>query len=134
MAKLGRYSAQRRKVEAIDAGSADAAKTVEVSDCGTLFAIDATNDVVITLPAIAAAGNGWWCEFLLKTAVASGKSVVINLAAADGNTDALLIEAADSGSKVSATNSDLTLGAACPVGTRVVYQLADGKFFIDSTA
>ena len=134
MAKLGRYSAQRRKVEAIDASAAAASKTVEVADCGTLFAIDATDDVTVTMPAIAAAGNGWWCEFLLKTVVGGGKSVVISLHADDGNSDALLIEAADSGSKVSVSNSDLTLAAACPAGTRVVYQLADGKFFIDSTA
>ena len=32
MAKLGRYAAQRRKVEAITDD-----KTVEVADCGTLF-------------------------------------------------------------------------------------------------
>jgi len=134
MAKLGRYSAQRRKVEAIDASGADATKTVEVHDCGTLFAIDATNDVTITMPSIGSAGNGWWCEFLLKTAVGGGKSVVINLNTADGNSDALLIEAEDSETKVSISNSDLTVAAAAPAGTRIVYQLADGKFFIDSTA
>lgn len=134
MAKLGRYSAQRRKVEAIDASGGDASKTVEVHDCGTLFAIDATNNVTITMPSIASAGNGWWCEFLLKTAVGNTKNVVINLSSADGNTDALLIEAADSQTKVSASNSDLTLAGGAPAGTRVVYQLADGKFFIDSTS
>ena len=134
MAKLGRYSAQRRKVEVIDASSANASKTVEVHDCGTLFFIDATNNVTITMPAIAAAGNGWWCEFHLGTAVASGKSVVINLAAADGNSDANLIEAADSGTKVSATNSDLTLATACPIGTKVVYECINGKYFIHTTA
>jgi len=131
MAKLGRYSAQRRKVEAIDAG---ASKTVEVADCGTLFAVDGADDVTVTMPSIAAAGNGWWCEFLLKTAVGGGKSVVINLNAADATDDALLIEGADSGGTVSISDSDLTLAATCPAGTRVVYQLADGKFFIDSTA
>ena len=134
MAKSGRAMAQRRKVEVIDAGSADASKTVEVHDCGTLFFIDATNNVVITMPAIAAAGNGWWCEFHLGTAVATSKSVVINLAAADGNSDANLIEAADSGSKVAISNSDLTLDAACPIGSKVVYECINGKYFVHTTA
>ena len=131
MSKLGRYSAQRRKVEVIDASAEAATKVVEVHDCGTLFAIDATEGATITMPLISAAGNGWWCEFLIKTA---GKAVAINLNAGDGASDALLIEAEDGGGKVSAANSDVTLAQNCPAGTRIVYQLADGKFFVDSTA
>jgi hypothetical protein len=53
MAKSGRYSADRKKVEALAAD-----KTVEVSDCGTCF--PAAGGITITLPSAANAGPGWW--------------------------------------------------------------------------
>jgi len=56
MSKLGRYSAQRRKVEVA------ATKTVTVADCGTLFTCGATT-ATMTLPTVAEAGPGWWAEF-----------------------------------------------------------------------
>ena len=69
MSKIGRYSADRKKIEAITA-----AKTVEVSDCGTIFTITpGTTDYDITLPKVADAGNGWWCKFLY---IASGSAQV----------------------------------------------------------
>ena len=57
MSKLGRYSAQRRKVEVLTG-----TKTLTVADCGTYFTIGSAA-AVITLPTVAEAGPGWWCEF-----------------------------------------------------------------------
>jgi len=57
MSKLGRYSAQRRKVEVLGG-----TKTLTAADCGTMFTIGATVGA-ITLPTVAQAGKGWWCEF-----------------------------------------------------------------------
>ena len=61
MAKLGRYSAQRKKVEDLTATT----KTVEVSDCGTIFTVGAAATAV-TLPLLANAGKGWWCRFVVN--------------------------------------------------------------------
>ena len=60
MAKLGRYSAQRRKVEALTA-----AKNITKADCGTLFTIGSAN-LTHKLPLIADAGAGWWCRFVVN--------------------------------------------------------------------
>lgn len=57
MSKLGRYSAQRRKVEVLGG-----TKTLTKADCGTMFTVGATVGA-ITLPTVAEAGAGWWCEF-----------------------------------------------------------------------
>ena len=56
MSKLGRYSAQRRKVEVA------ATKTVTKADCGTMFTCGAAT-ATMTLPTVAEAGAGWWAEF-----------------------------------------------------------------------
>jgi hypothetical protein len=65
MAKLGRYSADRKKVESLTAD-----KTVEVSDCGTIFVLNlAAGGIDVTLPAVADAGQGWWIKVLCGTTV-----------------------------------------------------------------
>jgi hypothetical protein len=60
MSKLGRYSAQRKKVEALTA-----AKSITVADCGTIFTIG-TADLTHTLPLLSDAGAGWWCRFIVN--------------------------------------------------------------------
>ena len=58
MAKLGRYSADRKKIEALTAS-----KTVEVAECGTVFTADPTGGAItVTLPTPAEAGKGWWIK------------------------------------------------------------------------
>ncbi len=58
MSKIGRYSADRKKIEALTA-----AKTVEVSDCGTIFTCNSAGGAfTVTLPTAKAAGKGWWCK------------------------------------------------------------------------
>ncbi len=57
MAKSGFAVADRKKVEAVDAG-----KTVEVHDCGTIFIVEGGN--TLTLPTASAAGKGWWIRII----------------------------------------------------------------------
>ncbi len=65
MAKSGRYSADRKKIEALAAS-----KTVEVHDCGTIFICSAA--VTLTLPTASAAGEGWWIRVVKATAASGG--------------------------------------------------------------
>jgi hypothetical protein len=64
MAKLGRYSADRKKIETLTA----ATKTVSVGDCGTIFIItNGSTSQTINLPKLSAAGKGWWCKFIYNS-------------------------------------------------------------------
>jgi len=62
MAKLGRYSAQRRKVEDVTA-----TKTLNAADCGTMFTCGGAT-ATLTLPTVAECGKGWWAEFWVDKA------------------------------------------------------------------
>ena len=70
MSKLGRYSADRKKI-----ASVAAAKTVAVSECGTIFMLT-SNNYAVTLPDAASAGAGWWCKFICGADIASNNIVV----------------------------------------------------------
>ena len=86
MSKIGRYSADRKKIEAL---SDD--KTIQVADCGTIFTLASGSDGVagrsgeytLTLPTIAAAGNGWWCKLILTET--TGGDVTVSGSAGDAN-------------------------------------------------
>ncbi len=71
MAKLGRYSANRIKVESITES-----KQLEVHDCGTLLLLDAAAGCTVTLPSVADSGKGWWVRFVISTNVASNTLVI----------------------------------------------------------
>jgi len=62
MAKLGRYSADRKKIQSLTAGH-----TVSVAECGTIFVLNLAAGGTVTLPNASDAGNGWWCKFILGT-------------------------------------------------------------------
>ena len=79
MAKLGRYSADRKKIEALTA-----AKTVEVPDCGTVFTLGTAAGFAVVLPDAADCGNGWWCKFVVKVAP-DGGDYTIDASSGDGN-------------------------------------------------
>jgi len=87
MAKLGRYSADRKKIEALTA-----TKTVEVADCGTIFTLDAAAGFTVTMPSIATAGKGWWCKFIVKTSVTSN-GYTIDLSGSDAVTGVIVCSA-----------------------------------------
>jgi len=68
MSKLGRYSADRKKITALTTTGTE----IQVADCGTIFMLDGTDysaDVTHSLPHPNEAGKGWWCKFIVKTAV-----------------------------------------------------------------
>ena len=99
MSKLGRYSADRKKIETLDKD-----KTVTVADCGTIFILNSGSDAVsgrsgeytVTLPALNDAGNGWWCKFIL--AQTSGGDVAISGSSSDTTPLNVHIAAVASGS------------------------------------
>ena len=65
MAKLGRYAAQRKKIEDLTE-----AKSITVADCGTIFTIGSAS-LTHTLPLLADAGKGWWCRFVVNDETAA---------------------------------------------------------------
>jgi len=83
MAKLGRYSADRKKVESITAS-----KQLEVHDCGTLMMLNAAAGCTVTLPSVADAGEGWWVRFVVGTNVSSNTIIITEKTTAD--TDVLI--------------------------------------------
>jgi hypothetical protein len=100
MAKSGRYSADRKKIEALTAD-----KTVEVSDCGTVFTADASaGAMTITLPSAASAGKGWWCKVIVIAGSANDVTIGINGDQIYG----LEVAAAGAGTAINSTN-DLVL-------------------------
>ena len=114
MAKLGRYSADRKKLEDITA-----AKTVQVSDCGTIFTISTSAAIDINLPAAASAGNGWWCRFVYKAGSSSNDATIkVNTADAD-KFHARISSNGLSGSAASANDGIKFDVSACAVGDYV---------------
>ena len=106
MAKLGRYSADRKKIVEFNAyGTSTLAKTIKVSECGTVFCMTGAGDdgnegATITLPSVASAGAGWWCKFVLMNDIASDSNDNNNILIQDaaGDTSNMVIHIpADSG-------------------------------------
>ena len=128
MAKLGRYSADRKKVESLTTS-----KTVEVADCGTLFILNANGGGTVTLPDAAAAGKGWWIKVFVVdstsnvTIVTSGsENVMLGYA---------LNSAADNGAVTITTDQDgdtITLGSSAAFGVAEV--ICDGSFMLVEAA
>ena len=80
MSKLGRYSADRKKIESVTGTS----KTIAVADCGTAFIMatpGASGACTYTLPAPATAGKGWWCKFIVNIDHDDADHVVLGVAA-----------------------------------------------------
>ena len=121
MSKLGRYSAQRRKVQALGA----TATTITVADCGTEFTFTQGAAVDHTLPSAATAGAGWWARFTLITAASNDVDIV----SADG--DDIILCANDSAAAVGAqsgTPSDkITFASGTALAGDNVYIWTDGS-------
>jgi len=76
MSKLGRYSADRKKIDTIGA-----ATTLTVADCGTIFMVsNFTGDII--LPSVASAGKGWWCKLVMTADLAAG-NITVDLSGSD---------------------------------------------------
>ena len=118
MSKLGRYSADRKKIEALTSD-----KTVEVADCGTIFTLAETSGFTsIILPKVADAGNGWWCRFVLAS-LTGGANVDMTIAQSslDSNDLVNLVVLDGSGGHTTAIAADGVKfdTSACAVGDQV---------------
>ena len=80
MSKLGRYSADRKKVQSLTA-----AYSVTQADCGTIFILNLAAGFTATLPSVADAGNGWWCKFIVGTNCTSNDYIITEATATDTN-------------------------------------------------
>ena len=131
MAKSGRYSADRKKVENLTA----ATKTVEVHDCGTIFVLNRAAGVALTLPSLNAAGNGWWCKVIVQTALSSDSTI----ASADGAGTVFGPIAAAAEDAASSTLSHdgetITIAAAADAKGDVIEIIqANGEWFVNGIA
>ena len=105
MSKLGRYSADRKKIESVTE-----AKTVAVADCGTIFTITpGSSDYTVTLPTVSNAGKGWWCKFILA---ASGTAQVTVAQSTSDSNDLVYVRL----SQTSVITSSITHHHAAAVG------------------
>tara|TARA_Y100001951_G_C11252961_1_gene247620 strand:+ start:351 stop:932 length:582 start_codon:yes stop_codon:yes gene_type:complete len=59
--------------------SSGATSTLTAAQSGTIFNVDGTDDVVVNMPALSTGNVGLWYEFIVTTAVASGKTVTFVL-------------------------------------------------------
>ena len=117
MSKSGRYSADRKKIEALSA-----AKTVEVHDCGTLFMTGDMN-ATITLPSAAAAGKGWWCKFILTADLSAG-DVIVTAAGLD-TIEVVTVSAAGGAPDIAGTGQLNFVNSAATKGDQIEF-VTDG--------
>lgn len=118
MSKVGRYSADRKKVEALTA-----TKTVEVADCGTVFTAVGDAALTINLPTIATAGKGWWCKVIKTGAASGGQDITVAAHADDGSTPMMGVELSPTHAVMN--GDDLVIEDAANKGTQVEI-LCDG--------
>ena len=122
MAKVGRAArvASKQRIETIDGSSADATKVIGAAETGELYFIDATNDVVITLPAPT---SGAYFKFMISVVVGGGKSVIVKTVTEDTLMDGHLVQEAATGEIQALSQSDasandkVTFGAAVAAGS-----------------
>ncbi len=127
MAKLGRYSADRKKVATLT----NAATTTGTdSQCGTVFiATGASGATTYVLPAIGTAKAGWWCK-VVKSGAAGGGTIVISAHADDGDNAMVGIES--SLTSVALAGDDITLAAGTDPGA-LVEVICDGSQWLVHT-
>tara|TARA_B100000085_G_scaffold198413_1_gene181999 strand:- start:446 stop:895 length:450 start_codon:yes stop_codon:yes gene_type:complete len=116
MAKLGRYSADRKKIEAL---TATTVKALDVADCGTVFTCPGGNGVsTLTLPKISAAGKGWWAKFILLANNGTGDVTIQPNAANDASMIVCLLGGLD--------KADATANVASEAAAKTVFFDASG--------
>tara|TARA_Y100001963_G_scaffold155521_1_gene246955 strand:- start:3162 stop:3572 length:411 start_codon:yes stop_codon:yes gene_type:complete len=109
MAKLGRYSSDRKKITALTAST-----SASVAKCGTVFTAVGDAAVVLTLPTIADAGKGWWCKLVKSGAASGGATITLAAHADDGSTPMKGIEASNTCTALS--GDDLVIADAAAPG------------------
>lgn len=129
MAKLGRYSANRIKVESITES-----KQLEVHDCGTLLLLDAAAGCTVTLPSVADAGKGWWVRFVISTNVSSNTLVITEKTSDDtdvlvGGINELETDDTEDGPSTTGATKITIANAADTVGDFVEFVCDGSKFY-----
>ena len=135
MAKSGFSVSQRRKVQNITGADPVA---ITAADCGTMFVItdDGTGRAgarAISLPATAAAGNGWHCKIVLG--VAQGNAGQDTVITAPENFAARLIVANDGDGSVAiitdggAATLTFDASAADAAGDQVEIMVLNGSWY-----
>ena len=115
MAKNGFSMSNRVAVEEITA-----TKTLTVDDCGKHFSVDtAAGAIVVTLPAIAAAEDGWNASFHVVSGSAARANFTVSSPAADVNVRGFLVAGTAEGISQSAKTSLLIPAAAQKSGDRI---------------
>tara|TARA_Y100000310_G_C20511388_1_gene729052 strand:+ start:201 stop:665 length:465 start_codon:yes stop_codon:yes gene_type:complete len=139
MSKLGRYSADRKKITALTTTATE----IQPGACGTIFMLDGTDysdTMVHSLPHPSEAGAGWWCKFIVKTAVldAGSDNCLIKIRAAGASTfvDDLIIilvpEAqADAGEYLQDADADyLQINGEAKGGTHYEFICDGNKYYV----
>lgn len=107
MAKNGFSMSNRVAVEAITA-----TKTLTINDCGKHFSVDtAGGAIVVTLPAIAAAENGWNAAFHVVSGSGARSNFTVSSPAADINLRAVSLDASATGSATTTAVTNLLIGS-----------------------
>ena len=128
MSKLGRYSADRKKVQSLTA-----AYTVTQADCGTIFMLNLAAGFTVTLPSVATAGKGWWCKFIVGTNCTSNDYIITEATASDTNVlvsqvNELEVDTSDDGPS-STGHTTITLPNATDTVGDMVEVICDGTNF-----
>ena len=141
MSKLGRYSADRKKITVLTTTATE----IQPGACGTIFMLDGTDyseTMVHSLPHPSEAGAGWWCKFIVKTAVlkagATPDDCLIKIRAAGASTfvaDLIIIlvgEAqADAGQYLLDENADyLQINGEAKGGTHYEFICDGNKYYV----
>ncbi len=128
MSKIGRYSADRKKVESITA-----TKSLVAADCGSLLVLNAAAGLTVTLPSVAEAGKGWWVRFVIGTNVSSNTIVITEKTSADtdvlrGGINELEVDTSDDGPSTDGATTITIANGADTVGDFIEF-ICDGTNF-----
>ena len=128
MSKLGRYSADRKKVESI---TGDLSLTA--ADCGTLMVLNIASGCTVTLPSVAEAGKGWWVRFVIGTNVSSNTVIITEKTSADtdvlrGGINELEVDTNDDGPSTDGATTITIANGTDTVGDFVEF-ICDGTNF-----
>ena len=137
MSKLGRYSADRKKITALTTTGTE----IQVADCGTIFMLDGTDfttDVTHSLPHPTEAGKGWWCKFIVKTAVldAGGDDCLIKVRTAGATTfvdDLLVLQIHETAGAAGLQDVDadfITVKGEAVGGSQVEFVTDGNKYYV----
>jgi len=129
MAKLGRYSADRKKVESITA-----TKSLTTADCGSLLVLNAAAGCTVTLPSVADAGKGWWVRFVIGTNCSSNTIVITEKTSEDtdvlvGGINELEVDTSDDGPSTTGATTITIANALDTVGDFVEFICDGSKFY-----